>query len=335
MTNVTSQAAAAQDALRDIKPPIAEPVGWAWLWLVLLGLVVIVFAIFFVRLIRLLLQERRKFRPQERVLLPHEVAQNAFDAALKFISSPRQFGIAVSDALRQYLEQRFKLRAPERTTEEFLIDLQGTTLLLPDQKETLKEFLGHCDLIKFSKHEPKENELRMLHSTASSLVDQTKDVPGPVVNIARDTQELARQKRAKHMVVAGIALQSLLILWIVVFGRVVPIIAGPFIRMFTDFSWDIRELLLTYNETLNFIFPGLPIITLIAWLAGIGGWVLLAFGMHRYRAQWFCWFLVCYSVFLVFLFPIGSAFAFFFIAYVQNHRSTFFQGVSRLEVSNS
>ena len=61
--------------------------------------------------------------------------------ALALISQPREFCILVSDTIRWYLEERFDFRAPERTTEEFLYELQETNLLTPDQKVSLSEFL--------------------------------------------------------------------------------------------------------------------------------------------------------------------------------------------------
>ena len=50
------------------------------------------------------------------------------------IGQPREFCILVSDTVRWYLEERFDFRAPERTTEEFLYELQGTNLLTPDRR---------------------------------------------------------------------------------------------------------------------------------------------------------------------------------------------------------
>ena len=75
----------------------------------------------------------------------------------------KPFCILVSDTVRFYLEERFKFHAPERTTEEFLRELGDTDLLADEQKESLGRFLESCDLVKFAKYEPGENELRELH----------------------------------------------------------------------------------------------------------------------------------------------------------------------------
>ncbi len=103
------------------------------------------------------------------------------ERALAFIVEPKQFCTLVSDTIRTYLEERFDFHAPERTTEEFLHELQATNLLTAEQKEKLGEFLQQCDLVKFAKYEPGENELLELHSSALRLVEETEpvEVQGP------------------------------------------------------------------------------------------------------------------------------------------------------------
>ena len=80
----------------------------------------------------------------------------------------------MSDALRVYLEERFRFHAPERTTEEFLIELQNTNILTVQQKQSLTDFLQSCDLVKFARYEPAESALRDLHHCALRLVDETQ-----------------------------------------------------------------------------------------------------------------------------------------------------------------
>jgi len=118
---------------------------------------------------------RRFFKPAPAIVVPpHVRARQRLREALSLIQDARLFCIAVSDALRIYLEERFSFRAPERTTEEFLLDLQRTTLLSPEQKESLTAFLQECDLVKFARFEPNEDELRRLHDAALRLVDETQ-----------------------------------------------------------------------------------------------------------------------------------------------------------------
>jgi hypothetical protein len=105
---------------------------------------------------------------------PHIHARRMLEHALSLISEPKPFSTAVSGAIRIYLEQRFNFHAPDRTTEEFLYELQGTDLLTTEQKHSLGEFLANCDLIKFAKYEPTEMELRGLHAAALRLVNETE-----------------------------------------------------------------------------------------------------------------------------------------------------------------
>jgi len=170
ITNSTAQTAS---DIRDIKPPIEISDGLAWLWWGLTALAVVVAA--------LLLWRWWKNRKSNIVLPPpipaHVRAKQKLGEALALISQPKPFVIAVSDTARIYLEERFDFRAPERTTEEFLRELGGTKLLLPDQKESLGDFLASCDLVKFAKYEPGENELRDLHGSAVRLVEETEPPP--------------------------------------------------------------------------------------------------------------------------------------------------------------
>jgi hypothetical protein len=171
ITNTPIQnAAAATNDIRDIKPPIVIPNGWEWLWWILGALV----------MLTLLLLAWRYFlkRITQVSITPpvpaHIRAKQKLQEALALISQPKEFCILVSDTIRFYLEERFDFRAPERTTEEFLRELNATDLLSPEQKESLGKFLESCDLVKFAKYEPRENELRELHGAAVKLVEETE-----------------------------------------------------------------------------------------------------------------------------------------------------------------
>jgi hypothetical protein len=167
------QLAASTNGLRDIKPPVAIPSGWEWLgWM--LGALAVAAVVY------LAWRYWRKRQAQIAAVPPmpaHVRAKLKLQEALALISQPKPFCTLVSDTIRLYLEERFDFRAPERTTEEFLYELQGTHLLLPDQKDSLGEFLNRCDLVKFAKYEPGEPELHRLHESAIRLVEETEPQP--------------------------------------------------------------------------------------------------------------------------------------------------------------
>src|SRR5438094_511306 len=117
ISNATVQAAApVANDIRDIKPPLEIPSGWEWLWWTLGIFIALAILFFFWRW-------WQKRRGQVALVPPvpaHVRAKQKLDEALALISQPKPFVIAVSDAARTYLEERFQFRAPERTTEEFL-----------------------------------------------------------------------------------------------------------------------------------------------------------------------------------------------------------------------
>lgn len=174
-TNIVSQIPASgtvANDIRDIKPPVEIPSGWEWLWWTLAGLVLAAALLAFWKW-------WQKRRAQVPIVLPvpaHIRAKQKLQEALALITQPKPFVIAVSDAARGYLEERFDFRAPERTTEEFLYELQETDRLTRDQKESLGDFLQRCDLVKFAKYEPVEPELCDLHASALRLVEETEPV---------------------------------------------------------------------------------------------------------------------------------------------------------------
>lgn len=155
--------------IRDIKPPIEIPNGWEWLWWTL-GALAVVALLFAWRYFLKRVTQVSSVPP----IPPHIRAKQKLEEALALISQPKEFCVLVSDTIRFYLEERFDFRAPERTTEEFLRELGGTDLLAPEQKESLGNFLESCDLVKFAKYEPRENELRELHGAAVKLVEETE-----------------------------------------------------------------------------------------------------------------------------------------------------------------
>lgn len=99
--------------------------------------------------------------------------------ALKAMDLPgkgmvKEYYIRLSDIVRRYIEKRFALRAPEMTTEEFLEGLRESSLLSSAHKDLLREFLSHCDLVKFARYGPTLLEMLDSFKSAERLVDQTR-----------------------------------------------------------------------------------------------------------------------------------------------------------------
>ena len=108
-------------------------------------------------------------------------ARTRLSEAWGYLEQPERFCTLLSEIIRIYLEERLGLRAPDRTTEEFLSDLQCSIALEQGHKRLLEEFLTQCDLAKFAKGDPGREELERLHQLASQLVEDTgmEMVPRP------------------------------------------------------------------------------------------------------------------------------------------------------------
>lgn len=159
--------------IHDIRTLVEVPSSWDWLWGLLIGIVVagLLYWAF-------LYWKKRRDRQAEEPSKPsepaHERARQQLEAALEFLHDPDRFCVLVSSAIRSYLEERFDLRAPERTTEEFLDELQGSHHLNEEQKQSLAKFLTECDMVKFAKSEPEAFELKRLYESALQLVRETE-----------------------------------------------------------------------------------------------------------------------------------------------------------------
>ena len=89
----------------------------------------------------------------------------------------RPYAIESSAIIRRYLERRFELAAPQRSTEEFLAEARHSPLLAPAYQTLLAEFLQCCDLMKFARTFAKREELVFLQDAAIRFVRETAPRP--------------------------------------------------------------------------------------------------------------------------------------------------------------
>lgn len=113
-------------------------------------------------------------RPAPRVLTPAEKARLRLGEVAGTDGDDDAFVVAVSAALRVYLEERFGLRAPEQTTEEFLAAARGRPELPAGALNTLGAFLERCDLVKFARAAIGAEERQGLLNAARQFVDDAE-----------------------------------------------------------------------------------------------------------------------------------------------------------------
>jgi len=178
---VVSSVLAADDepgSFRDIKDavPVDVPRDADRFWLTA-GVSALVLAAAIVLLFLLLRRMRARGGAAEPVPLPHVWAfwqLDRLDAEdLLARQLLREYYSRLSDIVRRYIERRFALMAPERTTEEFLRDAGRSRLLSRDHKDLLAGFLREADMVKFALHRPPADDGRRAMDAARSFISET------------------------------------------------------------------------------------------------------------------------------------------------------------------
>lgn len=182
-----ANAAPAED-IRDIRGPKHIPPAW---FLPALVAVVVALAIGAYAAWRWKRQQRlpRAPRPSEIALQRLEDIRRLLDP-----SSVREFSIAISDIVREYIEAEFMVTAMHRTTEEFLHDLlDSSQSKLAAHRTLLAQFLEQCDMAKFAGMSLSRSIMESLHQSARSFVIETSK-PTPA-----ETHEVTKLSRIKEV----------------------------------------------------------------------------------------------------------------------------------------
>ena len=155
----------------ELVPPVLPP--WPWIVAALLGLAGIAGLFWWWR------RRARRPAPPPPPRPAHELALEALQGLQRdnFIEQQaiEPFYVRLSFILRQYIEWRFGLRAPEQTTEEFLAAALASGGLVAAHRQLLSSFLQQCDLVKFARHEPTRDDMQQAFDSAKAFVEQTAD----------------------------------------------------------------------------------------------------------------------------------------------------------------
>lgn len=166
-----------EDATGELKPlrghldPLREP-GRIWPWLLALVALAALAAPF-------VWKRWQQARAEVRRRSAYEVARARLDA----LSSGRRpsgedeidvFFVELSALIRRYLEDRFELRAPELTTEEFLQVASASPDLSESNQGFLRDFLRSADMVKFARFIPPPEDIEAALAVASRFLDETR-----------------------------------------------------------------------------------------------------------------------------------------------------------------
>ncbi|RKY35174.1 MAG: hypothetical protein DRP69_02345 [Candidatus Duberdicusella sinuisediminis] len=157
--------------IKDIYGPLNYPFNWGlalFILTIVLGSIGSGVYFFF-----------RKRKPSSQVKIPPH--QQAYKK-LELLKSKdylergdfKSFYVELSNILRDYIEERFQIKALEMTTEEFFSFLREANYFSPEQKNILKEVFSFSDLVKFAKFSPLRDDAQRSFSSVKNFIDQTK-----------------------------------------------------------------------------------------------------------------------------------------------------------------
>jgi hypothetical protein len=162
--------AAATEDIRDIRGPKAvPPASWVVAALVA-GAIVVALCAYVVW------RRRARGEAPGRSLTLSEQTLERLEETRRLMSPAmaREFGIAASEVIRNYIEKRFDVIATQRTTEEFLQTLlQGSNEALARHRPLLAEFLQQCDFVKFAGASLAIADMESLFQSARGFVLET------------------------------------------------------------------------------------------------------------------------------------------------------------------
>lgn len=166
--------------LKDIKAPFDEKFNWRWYRNYIYGgIVLLVIIIATVLITRYYMKKKRRLivEPEKPKIPAHITAL----ASLEKIREEqtwkeghvKEYYSAISEVLRQYIEERFQFNALESTTDEIMTAFR-TQVVDKESKEKLQQVLMLSDLVKFAKMFPIESEHQFSLQNAFDFVNGTK-----------------------------------------------------------------------------------------------------------------------------------------------------------------
>ncbi len=156
--------------IRDIRGPKAVPAS-SMLPALLTGAILAALLVY-------ALWRRRHREPRRRELSLSEQTLARLEATRTLMrpATAREFGIAASEVIRDYIEKRFQVIATQRTTEEFLQSLlQSSNQALARHRSLLADFLHQCDFVKFAGTSLAAEDLESLLHHARGFVRETAE----------------------------------------------------------------------------------------------------------------------------------------------------------------
>jgi hypothetical protein len=163
--------------LRDIAPPEELPPKPSWLPTIFLGLGVGLLVCLLVGAGVLLRRHALHERPVSLEQWAHTELQAVVRTKLDEQNDLNGCHLGLSNVFRRYLEMRFQLAASARTTAELLTLIRDNNLIADALRDDIFKVLRRCDLVKFARAKPTEDECRELAKRIRIFIDQIASPP--------------------------------------------------------------------------------------------------------------------------------------------------------------
>ncbi len=173
-----------KQAIFDIKAPIEAPWTISEFFEEYGSYIIIAILIILLVIILLWYFKKRKKTPEEpkKVIVPKEAAHIIALRDLEKLKAQKlwqndrvkEYYIELSNILRTYIENRFKIPAMEQTSAEILGSFQNARHLDESQTSMLRHVLNTADMVKFAKAKPLANENDLSLKNAFALVEATQ-----------------------------------------------------------------------------------------------------------------------------------------------------------------
>jgi hypothetical protein len=185
LLEVTSVPVDTAQAIMDIKAPIEVPYTFREAlpyiigFLALAGIIFLLFRYF----------RKRKDQPEEIIIRapeipPHVAALNKLDELYKQKlwqeGKSKQYHSLLTEIIRIYLEERYRIKALEQTSDEIILSCR-TLPIHPDSKLKLQQLLSLADFVKFAKMNPLPQENELSYNHAVEFIKATIPQEEPVI----------------------------------------------------------------------------------------------------------------------------------------------------------
>ena len=152
--------------------PIPEPSAPRWPWAAVVVVLAMAAAPF---MVRAWLRWRRLARRRSAYDIARAQLERLLDRKPEGETGIDAFFVELSGIIRRYIENRFELRAPEYTTEEFLQVVGDSPDVSEDHQRLLREFLRQADLVKFAHVMPSRSDVDHSVAHARRFLDETRE----------------------------------------------------------------------------------------------------------------------------------------------------------------